>query len=400
MQHTKTAKPGRTIATARGTRVRVRWAVVEAGRLVASHRHDGAANSAYPAELQPRDRSRAASAGQVQAIMARLDPARLMDAPDPAHGAPVVGRDGVVESGNGRVLAIARAYREGAARAYRRMVEAGAARLGLDATRVHAMAAPVLVRVRVSALTDAQRAAFCREANESETMCLSPVEQAKADAEAMAGFLDLFCPAEDGRIDHAANREFITLFVSRVVGVADRASALDASGRVSQGGLARIRNAVFWAAYGSPDALARLAESTDNGVRNVTAGLLRAAPAMAKVRARAAAGRLHALDVSAEAAEAAEEYAALRARGERVADHAQQGDLLGGRYPPLTCELMQLFEDLRRSGRRIGSALVRYCELAEDAGSPLQASMLGERDVPEAGALLGAARAEQETTAA
>lgn len=384
---------GAAISTARGTRVSVRYDVIEAADLVCSHTTDGAVNPAYPVELQPRDRSRVASGHQVQAMAAHLDPARLGQAPDPGHGAPVVGPDGVVESGNGRVLAIGLAYRRRMADAYRAMVASTVP------GKADGMTAPVLVRVRTDTLPGEARARFCREANEADLAAYSATEQAQADADGMDGLLDLFSVSEDGRIDHAGNRDFIGLFVSRVVGVEDQGTVLDASGRVSQQGLARIRNAVFWAAYGDPDALARLAESTDNGIRNVTAGLLRAAPAMARVRQRAADGRLYPLDVSASAARAAEEYAALRARGEYVADVVAQPDILGQRYDDTVLDLMGLYEEHRRSGKRIGDALVRYCELVEEQGSPNQSSMWGLPDVPSVGELLDLARQSEQAAA-
>ena len=63
----------------------------------------------YPASLQPRDRSRQASADQVGEMMRRLDPERLGRHTDADRGAPIVSPDGFVESGNGRTAAIRRA---------------------------------------------------------------------------------------------------------------------------------------------------------------------------------------------------------------------------------------------------------------------------------------------------
>jgi hypothetical protein len=102
-------RPGK-VFTSGGHEVGVRYEVVEADSLVASQRADLSPNPDYPAALQPRDRTRAASAEQVNEIAARLNPERLGPSPEAATGAPVVGPDNVIESGNGRWLALKRAY--------------------------------------------------------------------------------------------------------------------------------------------------------------------------------------------------------------------------------------------------------------------------------------------------
>ncbi len=108
------AKPPATgaqrVFTPRGTAVDVRPEVVDAATLTTSHTGEMAANPRYPADLQPRDRSRAASQEQVANMAANLRPELLGDGADATTGAPIVGPDGVVESGNARVLAIRRAY--------------------------------------------------------------------------------------------------------------------------------------------------------------------------------------------------------------------------------------------------------------------------------------------------
>ena len=78
--------------------------------MVTRHNQDLTANPAYPPELQPRARDRAASEAQVANIASRLQPERLGASNTVADGAPIVGPDGVVESGNGRVMALRRAY--------------------------------------------------------------------------------------------------------------------------------------------------------------------------------------------------------------------------------------------------------------------------------------------------
>lgn len=94
--------------TDRGTEITVKYAVVEIANLVASHDINLRVNRAYPATLQPRDRSRLASEDQVNRIAKSLRPVLLGPATLAADGAPVVGPDAVVESGNARTIALMR----------------------------------------------------------------------------------------------------------------------------------------------------------------------------------------------------------------------------------------------------------------------------------------------------
>ena len=52
-------------------------------------------------------------ADEIRDIAANLEPERLGVSAEADRGAPIVGGDSMVESGNGRVLAIRRAYEQG-----------------------------------------------------------------------------------------------------------------------------------------------------------------------------------------------------------------------------------------------------------------------------------------------
>ena len=82
-----------TFTTEENTRLAARYALMESDALVTSHDASLRANPAYPAELQPRERERAASAAQISGIVQKLDPARLGLSADAATGAPIVGAD-------------------------------------------------------------------------------------------------------------------------------------------------------------------------------------------------------------------------------------------------------------------------------------------------------------------
>ncbi len=119
----------------------------------------------------------------------------------------------MVESGNGRVLALLRAYEEGLPGA-----ERYCAFLKTLGHNIEEPARPVLIARRTTPLTPAEQAAFAREANDQVGLALDSAEQAAADRElldrvlgrAASGQLDAFSettPATRALINFFFNEE-------------------------------------------------------------------------------------------------------------------------------------------------------------------------------------------------
>lgn len=123
-----------------------RWALIEADDLRASHDAD-----LRPVDGNPfgRGATRHENELAVQGIVRDFDPARLAESLDDATGAPIVGADGLVESGQRRAIALQRIYQANGlkADAYRQHLREQAPRLGLDPAAVEGMKRPVLVRL-------------------------------------------------------------------------------------------------------------------------------------------------------------------------------------------------------------------------------------------------------------
>ncbi len=240
------------------------------------------AHPAFPPELQPRDRTRAASAEQVAALAAKLDPRLLGETPTPGEGAPIVGPEGVVESGNGRTLALRRAYgqgMEGAGRYRRYLADQGFA--------VEGMTAPVLVRRRTTQLTPDARVRFTRQANEATVARMGAAEQAAGDAERLApDVLDLVRAPD---LQAAANRPFVRAFIDALP-ASERAGLMAADGTLARAGAARIEAALLARAYGDADLTARLVESADDELGPLGKALADAAPGVARLKAGIEAG--------------------------------------------------------------------------------------------------------------
>ena len=114
-----------------GTEIKARYAVVSADELITSHNTDMSVNPNYPQELQPRQRERAASIVEVDKMSKNIQPELLGENIKISDGAPIVGDDGIVESGNGRVIALKKMYESGNDAKYREWLEANKDKFGI-----------------------------------------------------------------------------------------------------------------------------------------------------------------------------------------------------------------------------------------------------------------------------
>lgn len=268
-----------TAVTRRGGEIPVRFAVVELRDLKTSHDDDLFPVANYPRQLQPRDRTRAGSQAANFELERDLNPSLLMRDKAASGGAPIVSPDGVVESGNGRTIALRRSAQTGT-EAWGRY-QAELAKQGID---VSGFDRPVLVRMRSEAMRGADRAEMARSLNEAPTEAYSPAEQARGDARRVDG--ELLSLIEGDDVFAAANRPFLRGFVARVA-PGDANALTDARGAISAAGRTRVQAALVQAAYGDDQLTAALFETMDPGLRGVGQALADAAPAWARMRAEA-----------------------------------------------------------------------------------------------------------------
>lgn len=348
-----------------GDLIEYAWRVVPLGDLIVSHDPWSLeTNKAYPQVLQPRDRSRSSYADQINRLVREFDPQLLTWSATAADGAPIIGPDLVVESGNGRTMALSRVYREGTAKAdaYRTTIAAWAEHLGLPEDQIARIAAvknPVLVRLR---LTDVDRAAFAREANVSGQQGMAAAEQAISDAAALT-------PALVGRLDPSAdlssagNQGFVSDYIEQVAGRQARGTMADLRGKLSLAGETRIRYALFAFAYGpaSHSLLPEIAEFRDSDLTAFLRGMMMAAPTLARLQADIAEGIFDAgYAVGASVSEAAHFVAAARKANAKVWTQFRQIST----FPLGDAAHCWLFAGFpkgeRTSGPTLTAALLRY----------------------------------------
>lgn len=353
------------------TPIRFTYAIVPAEALVVSNDEYGAVNPAYPAELQPRDRSRTASQLQIQEMSRRLNPRLLADSPTAQNGAPIIRGDGAVIGGNARSQAIIAAYNSGRAAEYEQFVRERGRRYGLDTSSLPQR--PVLVRVAQDVRDWARLA---QELNAATTAAYSATEQAMTDAARMGDILDLIVPNDEGTINNEANRAFINQFIQQVVPAADRGGMTTATGMLSQAGLERAQYAVFARAYGDPQLLARLSESLDNDARNVTKALLDTAANAVATRAAIEAGTVYDVPVVDGILGAVRIYTDAKSRNQTVQEYTDQASLLE-QHPAFDVYLAQFIEDNKRSGKQIRTMLNSLYDQVQEYGDPQQESIFG-----------------------
>lgn len=353
------------------TPVQFTYAIVPAEALVVSNDEYGSVNPAYPAELQPRDRSRTASQVQIQEMSRNLNPRLLADSPTAQNGAPIIRGDGAVIGGNARSQAIIAAYNSGRAAEYEQFVRERGKRYGLDTSSLPQH--PVLVRMARN-VQDWGRLA--QELNAATTAAYSTTEQAMTDAARMGDILDLIVPNDEGTINNEANKAFINQFIQQVVPAADRGGMTTATGMLSQAGLERAQYAVFARAYGDPALLARLSESLDNDAKNVTKALLDTAANAVAMRTAIEEGTAYNVPVVDGIINAVNIYTQAKSRNQTVQEYTDQASLLE-QYPAFDVYLAQFIENNKRSGKQIRTMLNNLYDQVQEYGDPQQESIFG-----------------------
>jgi hypothetical protein len=238
----------------------------------------------YPAQFQPRERGkRAGLSAQVQKIARELTPWLLGVSNSTGSGAPIVGPGNLVESGNGRTLALRLAreqFPENFAE-YQAWVRAEAERLGAD---VSGMRSPILVQERMTALEPQEVVDFTIDANRDEKASMSPTELARADSTVLSP--EMLTLLRSGDLSQAQNQDFMAEFLARIP---NGQSLLDARGKANAQAIERAEAAIVAKAYGADrgevsELLDRLYETADEGVRRITNALKLASFRWAELR--------------------------------------------------------------------------------------------------------------------
>ena len=354
-QPTPAPQVGNRVYTPSGQPIDVQYGLHEADNLITSHDNDLKPNPAYPQELQPRQRDRMASKLQVNDIAANLQPERLGASTTVADGAPIIGPDGIVESGNGRLLALRKAYADNGpqAQGYRDYLT----QQGYDASGFEK---PVLARTRQTPIADADRAAFTQQGNASSTLAISATEQAATDAGRLSA--DVLDTYRGGSVNDAQNADFLRAFAKNVVEPNQRNAFASGAGKLSQDGLKRVQTALVHKAYDDQGLSAALSESTDSTAKVLAGAMQDAAGPMAQLKSDIQAGRVDpGVDLGPSLTEATQLIASARVRGISLQDALAQGDAFSKLSPEAEMILKAAYGP-ELSGRMSRSRMASFLE--------------------------------------
>lgn len=324
-------------------------------------------------DLQPRDRSHVRSDLWVAQTAARLDPPLMMFSHTADRGAPVVGPDNIIESGNGRVQVLRRAYAEhpDRATAYRDAITRAGFEIppGVDE--------PVLIARRQTDFTPDQRRDFVVAAQDSGVAQMTAPERAQVGQRALsAEVMGLYRPGE--RLNSAANQDFTRRFVDAFP-PSQQGNLIGADKGLSTDGVRQLKDAIFARAWHDPALLRRFIEEDAGELKSLLDGLAQASPEFAQLRAQIEAGLVrremditpHVLDATRMIAEARDIAAREGGKVEVVLrDMVEFVDMLDGRVAPLTQALVRWMVPAgkQRPAKEIGDLLSRYARDAMVAG--------------------------------
>lgn len=362
-----------------------RYRVVGLDDVIPSHNDNLMPNPDYLTELQPRIRDRAASRTQIENIAKNLNPrALIQDSGFIDTGPMIVGSDLIVESGNGRVLALRKASQDFPEQygKYKTMLEAMSERLGIDKEELEKIDNPVLVRERIS---EVDRVKFAAEANVGTVMAMSPYEQALQDAGRLSPtVVSTLAVGEEQTIDQAlrmrANDHIIKHFVGNIPST-ERASIADEKGTINQQGIDRLKLAIFAKTY-TGDAGKRLTrifgESADPMVKSIENAMFASLPDMAKAEGLIDAKQREAdLSIAPDMAEVVDTYASLKAMGMTIKDYLAQQAMFEERLTPFQKDLLEHLDDIARKPKQVREMLRNIAGKVVDAPSKGQIGMLG-----------------------
>lgn len=253
--------------------------------------------------------------------------------------------------GNGRMTALKEAYRRGTASEYRKELEGDKAH-GIDSEVIRGMENPVLVRV---INPEDVTTGFISRSNGEQVLARDDVEIAFEDAPKIRA------RAGQYEFDEAGNptRDTLSMFIQDLNDTNALGRLITSDGRPTPEAVRRIRNAVFFEAYQSPELSALFSQEVDPGIRRILNGMANVAPRIIELREEA-----QQLDFSGLLVEAANRIRQARLNPDEGADFAAQMSFLDN---PATSAFVEFLDDNANSAAAIARTLNPLVDWARNA---------------------------------
>ncbi|WP_418925427.1 transglycosylase family protein [Dialister succinatiphilus] len=362
-----------TVRTDNGKEFKVTYRVMEADDVISSNTADFVPDNRYPPQLQPRDRSRKTMKEQVDGMSRSLSPSDLAGSRNVNEGAPIINGDNVVENGNGRTMAIKRAYAlegkgyEDSAKAYKNYLIEHAEEYGYTPEEIKEMKNPILVRERSSESDVLQKDIIHSTAGGME---MSSSQRAKSDAEKITPQITrLYNYDGSGDLTLESNREFVATVLNTIAGKNEKDRLFDSDGNPSKEGIERVKNAMTAAAYENNELIDRMGESTYDDMRNVVKAYAAVSPRVASVAKRIETGDvLESYDLPKVLSDALSIYFKCKGNKKAIQNELDTPSLFGGdKVSAPVKEFVMFMADNTRKPRAISDAISRMVDYVDGA---------------------------------
>lgn len=376
-----------TVRTDDGKELKVSYRIVPAETLIASNTADFGKNENYPEKLQPRDRDRVSMKEQVDDMARNLRPEDLAESRSVNQGAPLVNQDNVVENGNGRTMAITRAYTtdgdayKASSQKYKQYLMEHAEEYGYTREEVEAMQNPVLIRQR-DASSDSLQDSIIHSTEGG--MKMSASQQAKVDAEKISPkTLSLYDYDGTGDLTKRSNDDFVVSALNEITDKSDRDVVFNKGGTPSKAGIERVKSALAAYAYGDNSLLERISESTDTEDQNIVKAFSAAAPRVAAIKAKLdKGGTSKDYDLSSLLSDVLDFYFKCKNSGKNIKFALNETSLFGDDTWLASVggkDLARFIADNTRRPKAISDAIVRMTKYIDGANEPSDALFSGTK---------------------
>lgn len=372
-----------TVRTDDGKEFKATYKIVPVDDVISSNTWDFGKNENYPEELQPRDRDRVTMREQVDDMSRNLNPADLAESRSINEGAPLINADNVVENGNGRTMAIARAYKQGSeayktsGENYKQYLVDNAEKFGYTKEQVQSIENPILVRQR-DVSSDNLQDSIIHSTNGG--MRMGATQQAQADAEKITqGTLKKYNYDGKGDLTSAANRDFVVSAINEIANKNERDSLFDKGGNPSAEGMKRVQNAMVALAYENDELLARVGETVDPEDLNISNALKATAPRVASIQLRIDEGDIpQSYNLPKTISDAVEFYFNCKAEGKKVSQAINETALFEDEEISEDAkQLAKFFEENKRKPNVIANAINDMVERIDANTAPSMSLMEG-----------------------
>lgn len=367
------------VVTADGKEYNVHYEVRPESKITASNNLDGSVNKDYPSELQPRNRQRVGNLTQVAEIAGKLRPADLAENRMLNHGAPLIREDGVVLNGNGRIMAIRTAVKNGTDHGYKQYLIDHAEELGLNPDNIEHMENPVLVKVVDDELTADDVKAITTDTSGGQRMSAS--EQAKTDAKKIKpSTLNMYQPNESGEL-MGNNKYFLSKLLEDILPADERNAYYTEDGSISKDGLMRAQRALFALAYGNDKLIDTFAETTNEQAKNLINALNANAATIAKLQRMIENGNAHDLKLRDNLVNAINALRSAVLDGKPAERIWKETSMFEeAELTPETKALAKAMDGFRKSGKKLTNFIAQLADNNLRHGDPKQETMFEGTD--------------------